>query len=290
MTDVTRYNFKALRKKNKIKVEAISNMCKLSANTIRHFENSCTKGYTDGVLARDYNADLIIRTLQKLIDEKEVTKMNENNKSKQPEAKVKVKSADLAKTISAYASANDMTVKEFAIMCNVSCNIFAPYYIKQREYVSQPTIKKICDATGWTVDQIMFGDILNSIKNEEGNMSYIGTKKSAEVLNEVENQSKMPVIEEPIQKEETSTVSRSVSSKVEKLVSRIETGSTKSVVIEFEDFDRFEKALINLQKDRLDSMHGYMAYSVRKENIGYYNAMTDVLELVSELKTKAKLQ
>ena len=292
MVDVNPSNFKALRKKNKIKVEAISDACKLNVNTIRHFENSYKRGYTDGILARDYNADLMIRTLQKLIDEKEEAEMKNESKSKQLKTKVRIRLVDLAEVIRAYTEANNMTMEEFAKMCNISKNVFAAYYIKKIEHVSQPTINKICQATGWTIDQIMSGDILNNAINKEDDMSYVGTPKSIEAFKQAESEEKEKL---SVVKVDTDSIIKvdafaKALTECEVKPDNKKPNNNKSVVIEFAEFEKFERALVNLQKDRLDSMHGYMAYPVRKENIGYYNAMTDVLELVSELRTKAKLQ
>ena len=174
---VTQRNFKHLREQYGVKLKDIADVCNLSQQTVANFEK-CRGEYTQ-VNARSYNGDMMIAALQNLVNEKQKKHDNEkdNNVGRGKYNKITdVKRGDFLKDLKQYLFVNNISMKEFCNMCDLSLNQFQDWYIKINPMLSKKALKNISNATGWSYEDIKSGNFINS--KGENSMSYAPTSKS----------------------------------------------------------------------------------------------------------------
>lgn len=174
---VTQRNFKHLREQYGVKLKDIADVCNLSQQTVNSFEK-CKGEYTQ-INARSYNGDMMIAALQNLINEKlkkhDGTKDDNVGKGKYNKI-TDVKRADFLKDLKQYLFVNNISMKEFCNMCDLSLNTFQDWYIEKNPMLSKKALRNISNATGWSYADIKSGNFINA--KGEKSMSYVPTSKS----------------------------------------------------------------------------------------------------------------
>ena len=156
-----------------VTLKELSDICKLTNQTIHSFE-TCRGEYTQ-INARSYNSDMMVQTLQSIIDKKNeeanhmqkvIDKQVEKWHRGSHQVLSNVSSANFLKYLKKYCASNHFTIKEFAKMCNMSDSTFCDYYVKIHPFLTERTLNKIMKATGWNIVQISSGSFcgLPSVK------------------------------------------------------------------------------------------------------------------------------
>lgn len=177
--NISRNNFKQQREAYNISLKEIADICNLSTQTVLNFEKGSGK-YTD-VNSRDYNSNMMIRTLESLISHKLDEIKNKNLTAVQnlkpmetkidiPKEKPKNKHIGgiyaltdfprqkMVDYIVAYCKENSIPRNEFCKMCKINRMFTTPTAAKRDgEYLTIGVLNRILNATGWKKEQILAG-------------------------------------------------------------------------------------------------------------------------------------
>ena len=171
-TLVTQSNFKKLRTQYGFKLRDIADICKLSSSTVNNFEK-CKGEYTK-VNARTYNGDMMIQTLQSLIDNKisEKTKHEEEKKVESIKKKRSfrlspIKSMDFYNNVIIYCRINNTSIKAIADKCGLNTGFFTPWYCNKYPLITVNSAKKISENMDWSIDDMVSGKFVKVDKKEE---------------------------------------------------------------------------------------------------------------------------
>lgn len=168
MLNITRNNFREMRKANHITLNDISKECGLHVNTIRLYEKGIGR-YTD-VNARDYNKKLMNNKLKELIERRsEIGTVGQGYITD-------ILKVDFYNDISDYLTSISSKIDEFTIMCGINKNAIYPSTNKKQPFVSRYILEKVMQATGWSYDDIKNHKLIK--KEEDKKMGYVPSTKS----------------------------------------------------------------------------------------------------------------
>jgi DNA-binding XRE family transcriptional regulator len=153
IVEVTQANFKEMRNNYGFTLKDVAEEARLSETTILNYENSKNR-YTD-TCARKETSLMANRALKHLIDHKIANLFLGTEKKKESTRGGKpclnaVRKSIVRAVVQSYCRANDISMTEFADMCGVSKSCFGD--LKNHPYCYPQTIRKICEATGWSPD------------------------------------------------------------------------------------------------------------------------------------------
>lgn len=194
---VTQLNFKQLRTKYNLTLNDISDVCKLSTTTVRNFE-MCKGEYTQ-VNARSYNSDMMIQTLQSMINHMPNSKGELKTMArKKVFEQSPVDSMKFYENVKQYCRLNDTSIYEFSEMCGLAPGFFTPWYCKKYPVISMNSANKISKATGWSLEEMESGSFLNQKKEEpkphrEVRRFGLGPEVHQQILEEETKEFKLPL-------------------------------------------------------------------------------------------------
>lgn len=174
---VTQRNFKHLREQYGIKLKDVADICNLSAQTVNNFEK-CRGEYTQ-INARSYNGDMMINALQSIINNKIIKEnipMEKEVKHKKYNRLTDIDRSTFLIYLNSYLADNNITIKEFCNMCDLSTAQFEMWYIERNPKLSNSSVRHISNATGWSYNDIKTGAFVKA--KGEKSMSYVPTSKS----------------------------------------------------------------------------------------------------------------
>lgn len=150
MQQTERLNFSKKRHSYGITLEEIAKKCGLSMTTVSAYERFSSK-YTQ-TRTRDDNAVRIDRALDDIIKEKIQNTFVNSKKEEKNTSKIERKI--IGNKICKYCDQSHIAIGEFLRMCGLAKNTFLYCVEKDHPYISERSIQKICDATGWTMEQL----------------------------------------------------------------------------------------------------------------------------------------
>lgn len=154
IVEVTQANFKEMRSNYGFTLKDVAEEAHVSETTILNYENSKNR-YTD-TCARQETSARANRALKHLIDHKIANLFLGTEEKKRSTRGGKccinnaVRKSIVRAVVQSYCRANDISMTEFADMCGVSKSCFGD--LKNHPYCYPQTIRKICEATGWSPD------------------------------------------------------------------------------------------------------------------------------------------
>ena len=164
--EVTQLNFRHLRTKYHLTLQDIGDVCNLSTTTVRNFE--CCKGEYTQVNARSYNSDMMIQTLQSLINNSDKPKGEQKKMAKKKVFKQSgIDSLEFYKNIKKYVDKSNTSICEFAEMCGLRPGFFTPWYCRKYPVITLNSANKISKATGWSFEDMENATFLNDKKAAE---------------------------------------------------------------------------------------------------------------------------
>ena len=152
MQQTERLNFSKKRHSYGITLEEIAKKCGLSMTTVSAYERFSSK-YTQ-TRTRDDNALRIDRALDDIIKEKIQNTFINSKKDEKSMNTSKIERKVIGNKIRKYCNQSHIAIEEFLRMCGIANNTFLYCVEKDHPYISERVMRKICDATGWTMEQL----------------------------------------------------------------------------------------------------------------------------------------
>lgn len=163
--ECSRISFSQKRHSYGITLEDISKKSGLAMSTISAYEHFNGR-YTE-TRTRDDNAVLIERSLDDIIKERlaktfsravekeEKSMETVEKKNNALNTKPELDREKIGEKIRKYCFESNISLNEFCNMCDITSNTFTEAVTKKHPYLYDRTIYKICNATGWTREQLI---------------------------------------------------------------------------------------------------------------------------------------
>lgn len=168
--ECSRISFSQKRHSYGITLDDISKKSGLAMSTISAYERF--NGRYTQTRTRDDNAVLIERALDDIIKERLAETFKKSIKEEKSMEEVKNVTAinvnkeldrkKIGEKIRKYCFESGISLNEFCKMCDITTNTFTESSVKLHPYLYDRTVYKICNATGWTREQLVESNELPS--------------------------------------------------------------------------------------------------------------------------------